>query len=118
MTPRRFRDEGGAATLLVVTCLALLLMVGASTAVVAAVFRAHRSAQSAADLAALAGATARQRDGDACSVASRIAVANLAELVECRLEGEDVVVRVVLSGPRWLGQDTDLVGEARAGPAP
>lgn len=118
MTPRRDRGEGGAATVLVVACLALLLMIGAATGVATALFRAHRSAQSAADLAALAGAAARQRGGDACPAASRIAAANRAELVECRLEGDDVMVRVVLTGPRWLGQGTDLVGEARAGPAP
>ncbi len=109
-------DERGAASLMVVTCLALLLTVGAATGLVAALFRAHRSAESAADLAALAGAAARQRGDDACADADRIASANAGVLVACRLDGDDVVVRVEVAGPRWLGVSADPVAEARAGP--
>lgn len=109
-------DERGAASLMVATCLALLLVAGAATGLVAAVFRAHRSAQSAADLAALAAATARQRGDDACAEADRFARANAAALVACRLDGDDVVIRVEVAGPRWLGQGADPMAEARAGP--
>ena len=110
-------DERGSASLMVATCLALLLTIGAATGMVAAVFRAHRSAQAAADLAALAGAAAGQRGDDGCAAADRFAIANGAVLVSCRLEGDDVVVRVEVAGPRWLGQRADPVAEARAGPA-
>ena len=113
----RWRDERGAASLLVVACLALLLLVGAALGVVAAMVRAHRSAQSAADLAALAAAEAHQRGSPACEAATTIATANAAELTACTVEGQDVHVTVLVTGPRWLGQQGDLVAEARAGPA-
>ncbi len=57
MTGRRAgSDEAGAATLMVVACAAVLLLLGCALGVVAAMVRAHRVAQSAADLAALAAA--------------------------------------------------------------
>ena len=91
-------DERGSASLMVATCLALLLTIGAATGMVAAVFRAHRAAQSAADLAALAGAAAGQRGDDGCVAADRFASANGAVLVSCRLDGDDVVVRAFGDG--------------------
>jgi len=100
----------------VVTCVALLLTIGAALGVVAALVSSHRSAQSAADLAALAAASARQRGDDACGVAARLARANGAELVECAVLGNDVLVQVDVTGPRWLGQKADLSARARAGP--
>jgi len=99
-----------------VTCVALLLMIGAALGVVTALVRSHRSAQSAADLAALAAASARQRGDDACGVAARLARANAAELVECTVLGDDVLVQVEVTGPRWLGQTADLSAQSRAGP--
>lgn len=95
----------------------MLLIVGCALAVVTAMVTAHRSAQAAADLAALAGATARQDGGDACGVATDVAAANGARLTGCSVAGDDVRVRVVVDGPRWLGQPHDLTAEARAGPA-
>lgn len=114
---RQPRRDTGAATLLVITCLALLMTIGVAMGAVAGLFGAHRSAQAAADLAALAGASARQRGADGCAAASRIAGANRATLTSCRHEGDDLVVSVVVAGPRWLGQGSDLVAEARAGPS-
>lgn len=108
--------ERGAASLLVATCVTLLLVIGAALGVVAALVRSHRSAQSAADLAALAGAAARQRGEEACGVAAALARSNAAELVGCRLIGDDVDVTVEVAGPRWLGQSADLSARARAGP--
>lgn len=112
------RDERGSATPVVVACLGLLLLVGAALGVVAAMVRDHRVAQSAADLAALAGAGALQRGADPCAAATTIAVANQASLVSCRVVGEDVVVRAEVPGPGWLGQTGALSGQARAGPGP
>ncbi|WP_435771285.1 Rv3654c family TadE-like protein [Nocardioides sp. SYSU DS0651] len=109
--------ERGAATVLVVALAGVLLLVGAAAGVVAAIMVAHRQAQSAADLAALAGATAlSDRTGDPCAAAGDVAAANGASLDSCAVDGEDVLVSVVVRGPRWLGQDDDLVGRARAGP--
>lgn len=108
--------ERGAASLLVMTCVVLLLVIGSALGVVAALIRSNRSAQSAADLAALAGASAWQQGEDACQGAAASARANAAELVWCRVVGDDVVVAVEVVGPRWLGQSADLTAQARAGP--
>lgn len=116
MNPHR-RGERGAATILVTACLGVLLLVGCALAVVAAMVTAHRAAQAAADLAALAGATAAQRGDDPCSAAAAVAAANGARLAGCSAVAGDVTVRVTVPGPRWLGQPHDLAAEARAGPA-
>ncbi len=112
----RTTPERGAASLLVVGCLGLLLVLGSAVGVVAALVTAHREAQSAADLAALAGASAHQDGEDGCGAAASMASDNGASLVGCRTEGDDVVVVVEVAGPRWLGQTEDLRAEARAGP--
>jgi len=110
------RDERGAASLLVVALLSLLLLLGTALGVVAAMVWAHRTAQSAADLAALAGAAGLQKGEDACPAASWIAVANHARVASCVVKGEEVLVEVTVQGPRWLGQGADLSARARAGP--
>ena len=109
-------EERGAVTVLAVALLGLVLLVGAALGVAAAMVVDHRRAQAAADLAALAGATAHQRGEDGCRAAARMAVANGGALGGCRVEGDAVVVEVRVTGPRWLGQVADLSGRARAGP--
>ena len=108
------RGERGSATPFAIACLGLLLVLAAALGVVGAMVRAHRQAQAAADLAALAAADALPADG--CGVAGRVASANVARLVSCEVEGRDVRVRVRVTGPHWLGQGADLDAEARAGP--
>ena len=110
------RDESGAATLFAVACLGVLVLMGAALGVVAAMVHAHRQAQSAADLAALAGAAAIAHARDPCESAGRIAVANRARLEACQVDGREVVIEVTVTGPRWLGQSEDLRARARAGP--
>jgi secretion/DNA translocation related TadE-like protein len=110
------RDQRGSATLLAVSFLGVLLLVGAALGVVAAMLGAHRSAQAAADLAALAAATELRHGGDSCGRASQIARANGAGLRSCTVQGEAVVVEVTVTGPRWLSQRGDLSARARAGP--
>lgn len=102
--------------MLVVALTGLLLLLGSALGVVAALVVAHRSAQAAADLAAVAGATALQRGRDPCLIAGEVAAGNGASLTTCVVTGRDVLVDVTVAGPRWLGQDADLVGRARAGP--
>ena len=114
--PRARRHDLGAASLLAVACLSVLLLVGAALGVVAAMVHAHRVAQSAADLAALAGASALADGDDGCGVAARIAEANGAALDGCRAVDREVAVTVRVDGPGWLGQSGDLTAEARAGP--
>lgn len=109
--------ERGAVTVLAVALVGLLVWVGAALSVVGAVFAAHREAQSAADLAALAGASAVTHAGDPCQVAASTAQANGADLTGCAVEGRVVHVTVIVGGPRWRGLATgDLVAESRAGP--
>ena len=110
------RDERGAATVVAVACLGILVLVGAALGVVAAMVHAHRQAQSAADRAALAAAAAVADGGDPCGSAAHIAVANGSRLDLCEVDGREVVVEVTVTGPRWLGQTEDLRARARAGP--
>jgi secretion/DNA translocation related TadE-like protein len=111
------RGERGSATLFAIACLSVLLLLGAALGVVAAMVRAHRVAQSAADLAALAAADAVGTGGDPCVAGAAVAAANDAILVACDLDGRDAIVTVTVAGPRWLGQVADLSAQARAGPA-
>lgn len=111
------RDEAGAATLLVLAMAGVLLLVGSALGVVQAVVVAHRKAQAAADLSALAGASARAHGRQPCAAAETVARRNGSRLMSCHESGGDVTVEVVVTGPRWLGQQGDLTAEARAGPA-
>ena len=116
MRRARARGESGAATLLVVAMAGVLLLLGAALGVVQAMVVAHRQAQAAADLAALAGAAALARGEDGCLRAAAVASANGASATSCAPSGAEVLVTVTVSGPRWLGQAADLTASARAGP--
>lgn len=111
------RDERGAAAVLVVALTGLVLLLGLSAAFVTATAAAHRRAQGAADLAALAGAGALARGRDPCAASGVIAVDNGARVRSCTVLGADVLVEVVVSGPRWWGHGWEPRGRARAGPA-
>ena len=115
---RARRDQRGAATVLVLTMAGLLMFIGAALAAVIALVVAHRTAQAAADLAALAGAQAVAEGRDACSAARVVARDNRAELQRCEVSGHVVRVDVEVAGPDWLGQSADLGASSRAGPAP
>ena len=116
MSRSRADPDRGSVSLFLVACLGLLLLVGTALGVVAALVRAHRQAQAAADLSALAVASAVSRQPDPCTVGTAIARANGARLVSCDLAGRTSTVRVVVTGPRWWGRVADLDAEARAGP--
>jgi secretion/DNA translocation related TadE-like protein len=108
--------ERGSATLFAVAVVGVLVLVGAALGVAGAMVHTHRVAQSAADLAALAGAQSRAGGGDACGAAVAIAGANGARVDSCVVDGFDVRVQVTVVGPHWLGQHHDLSAQARAGP--
>ncbi len=109
-------SDRGAGTVLVLAIVAavLALLLGALQ-VTRAVAAAHQ-ARTAADLAAIAGAT-RLRSGDpaqACAAAEAFAARNGAALQTCSVLGQDVWVTVAVTTPgRWL---STAVAEARAGP--
>jgi secretion/DNA translocation related TadE-like protein len=109
-------EERGSATPFAVAVVGVLVLLGAALGVTGAMVRDHRVAQSAADLAALAGAQALAGGGDPCGVAAAIAAANGAGVDSCAVAGLDVELRVTVTGPHWLGQRHDLSAQARAGP--
>ncbi|QCW49505.2 hypothetical protein FE634_02095 [Nocardioides dongxiaopingii] len=110
-------EERGGATVVTLALAGVLLLLGAALGVVAALVVGHRTAQAAADLAALAAAQALARGSDGCGAAATVAAANGAALTGCAVEGREVRVEVGVTGPRWLGQSGDLTARARAGPA-
>jgi len=110
-------EQRGSATLFAVAMIGVLVLVGAALGVVAAMVHAHRVAQSAADLSALAGAAAQARGRDPCAAAGAVASANGAVLDSCVVGARDVRLQVTVAGPHWLGQHHDLSAQARAGPA-
>lgn len=110
------RPDRGSVTLPAIACLGVLLLLGSALGVAAAMVTAHRRAQGAADLAALAAAVAAGRGGPPCAAAEDIAGRNGARLSACEVAGRVVEVEVRVAGPRWLGAGADLTGRARAGP--
>lgn len=116
MSRRGAREERGAVTALAVAMLGILILIAAALAVGEAMVVAHRRAQSAADLAALAAAEAIQHARDPCTAASEVATANGADLTGCTVETYDVTISATVTGPRWLGAHADFAAQARAGP--
>lgn len=116
MSPRP-GGEAGAATVLVLAMMGLLCFVMVGLAAGVGVVGAQRLAQSAADLAALAGAQALADGSDGCGAAAEVAAANGTALTECLVTGRQVRVSVQVPNARWLGREVQVVAEARAGPA-
>ena len=110
------RDDRGAAGVFVIALMGVVMLLGLSAAFLVATAAAHRRAQAAADLAALAGAGAHQDGQDACVMARAIAGRNRASVTRCELDSDDVVVRVEVSSPELLGRRWRVTGSARAGP--
>lgn len=114
--PRLLGTERGAATVLAVALSGLVLLVAMAAVWLGGVVARHRTAQAAADLAALAGADAAQRGAAACAAAATVASANGADLTSCVSLGLDVRVEVVVPPPLWQGLAPPIHGRARAGP--
>jgi secretion/DNA translocation related TadE-like protein len=110
------RGDRGSASLLVLVHLVVLVLLASAFAAVTGLVAAHRQAQAAADLAALAGARAATRGEAACPAAAEVAEANGGRLRACRPGGMDVLVDVTVPAPSWLVAVPDPVGTARAGP--
>ena len=114
---REGREETGTATVLVLPLVGVLATVTLLVAVVAGALVAVRRAQSAADLAALAGAAAAARGHDACEAARRVAAHNGVRVEACQEVGSDVLLRVVSRGPTLMGRTVTVREQARAGPS-
>ena len=112
-------DERGSGTVLVLGIVAVLLAMAVCAGFLIQAQAAAGKARSAADLAALGGATALSSvvaPSEPCETAGRVARANGAEVTECTVAGEDVVVEVSVR-TRVLGVVREAVSAARAGPA-
>ena len=103
MTTDIGRDRGSATVFAAAISLVLVMAATAALLVVAVVLASHR-ARSAADLAALAGATAEVGGGDACQAAGANALTNGADLTTCRVAGEtsSFVIAVTVTVPTGL----------------
>ena len=112
---RRRRDERGAAVVIGLALVAVLVLVAAVCVGTIAIVLAHRRAQVAADLAALAAAGALRRGADPCGAAAQIAGRHRAEVTRCLVRGSAVVVDTAVTLPSALGS-APVPARARAGP--
>lgn len=109
--------ERGSATVWVLLAIAVIVTAGGAVAAGGAALVSSRRAAEAADEAALAAAgQVLSGPQAACASARRLAAANGAELVTCRLDGPvaTVTVRADLAGP--LRRFGPARSAARAGP--
>jgi secretion/DNA translocation related TadE-like protein len=110
-------DDRGVATVWAAGALAVVLSVAVLGLHLGGAMVARHQAESAADLAALAGAvTVVAGERHACAQAQRVADRMRVRLVSCRARGWDVLVEVAArtGGRLQFGEAT---GRARAGPA-
>ncbi|MFF2620696.1 Rv3654c family TadE-like protein [Oerskovia jenensis] len=111
------RDRGSG-TVLALGLIAVVLVLGLALAALASAQGARGRAQAAADLAALAAATALQGGGEACRTAQETAERNGAVVVACDEQGDGVVrVDVTREATGWVGLLGTARAAARAGPA-
>jgi secretion/DNA translocation related TadE-like protein len=112
--------EGGSASVLVALWSVVLTMVAAGAIVLSSALAAREAVSAAADLAALAGASATLTDpGQACQRAAAVARENGAHLAECRVGGTEVWVVARAPAPppvQWLvpGKGSHLSARAHA----
>lgn len=117
MRHRHIRGEAGSATAWAMPALAVLVLVTLLLSHLAAALVERRQAESAADLAALAGAVALQDGRDGCAAARRVAARNEGELVACSVDGLRVGIRVARTLQVPLVGEVAIGARARAGPA-
>ena len=112
--------EQGSATLLAALWILVLVLVAAAGIVLATALAARTRVDTAADLGALAGASAvLEGPQAACARARRVVSANGASLVSCVVQGAQVRVEVTARAPRpatWLlpGRAAPLRARAHA----
>lgn len=110
------RDRGGASVCLLAVGLVFVL-VGMFGAAVGAAATARQQAAVAADLGALAGAGRAPADaGAACSAAAEIAGRNGGRMLDCRLDGLDLVITTEVGVALLPGLTRVATATARAGP--
>lgn len=121
MTGRKPDREAGSASIWVLSCAALLLLVASVAVLRAAAIVARHRAESAADLAALAAAGRIGITDAMCPAAAAVAVRNGATLVSCTTalapDGRSgtVTARVALRVSLPLVGSREVIASARAG---
>lgn len=114
-------EERGSATVLALVMACLLVTVAVAGAAGAGLLVGHRRAGAAADLAALAGASALQHVSAGvagpCEQVAEVSASNRASVGSCLVEGEEVEVEVVVEVRGPFGASWPVEGRARAGPA-
>jgi secretion/DNA translocation related TadE-like protein len=111
-------DDGGVATVWAAGAIAVLVSMALFGLHLGEAMVARHQAESAADLAALAGA-AEVVAGEryACAQARRVTDRMRVQLASCHMSGLDVLVDVAAQPRGWLGGLGVAPGRARAGPA-
>ncbi|WP_374967961.1 Rv3654c family TadE-like protein [Terrabacter sp. BE26] len=110
------RDDRGAATVLLVSVVAVVLALTAGGLVLVSAVVASHHARLAADLGSLAGASAIQdglSEAQACGVARQVAHANGAVSQGCTVTGQDLELQVTVRPALW---PEPAVARGRAGP--
>lgn len=119
-SPSAAGAELGSATLLSALWIVVLVLLAAAGIVLATAFSARSRADAAADLGALAGASAVLEGPEAvCTRARHVVAANGAALVSCVVRGAQVRVEVTAPAPRsaeWLlpGRGSQMRARAHA----
>ncbi|MGH4016132.1 MAG: Rv3654c family TadE-like protein [Pseudonocardiaceae bacterium] len=115
--PGRAQAERGAATVWAAGVIAVLMSVAVFGLHLGGAILARHHAESAADLAALAGAASVVTgERQACAQARRVTDRMRVRLVSCLARGGDLLVQVAARPGDPLGSLGDATGRARAGP--
>ncbi len=107
----QWRSEQGSATILTIALASIILGAGVVGLTLVQAHLASAHAQTAADLAALAGASA---SSDPCRRAEAIAAANGVTLTDCQIDGLDLVVAVAARAPSLVQRIASLAGQPPA----
>jgi secretion/DNA translocation related TadE-like protein len=111
------RGQRGSAAVLATVLLGALVVASVLVAVLGGAVVDQRRVEAAADLGALAGASATQRGAPGCAAAASVVRANGGRVTSCVVSGEVVEVRVARGTRRVLGLRLTVTSRARAGPA-
>jgi secretion/DNA translocation related TadE-like protein len=112
------KDERGSGAVLGSAVIVVVVAATIMGAVLGAVLVQQRRIESAADLAALAGAAAVQRGDDGCTAAHVAARRNGARLAACLTRGDTVTVTAAQTTTLLFGWPVHQQAHARAGPSP
>ena len=117
MTGRDWRDDRGAASILVLAVGLVLVGAGLAGAAIGSARVARHAARNAADLGALAGATQAIFGSEvACARAARFVAANGGRMTACTVTGLEIFVRVEMTVRPLPGLIRHAAASARAGP--